>query len=80
MNDVKKMLNSYFQIDGKEYDTMQLSRRDKASLLYGAFMICALTIIAVGIIYNVKVAKVNEQTCIAKMSFQERREFSVKNT
>ena len=48
--------------DYEEYDTMQLSRRDKSSLLYGAFMICALTIIAVCIIYNVKVAKANEQT------------------
>ena len=55
-------LKELWMDDYEEYDTMQLSRRDKASLLYGAFMICALTIIAVCIIYNVKVAKVNEQT------------------
>ena len=53
-------LKELWMDDYEEYDTMQLSRRDKASLLYWAFMICTLTIIAVCIIYNVKVAKANE--------------------
>lgn len=42
------------RIDGyEEYNTMHLSKNDKSSLIYGAFMVCGLTIIMACLIHSI---------------------------
>ena len=47
--------------DYEENNIIQLSRKDKFSLLYGVFMVCAFTIILVCVIFHIHAAKANEQ-------------------